>query len=1330
MSLKMALQWRSNDSSLDINLRFQNVINKGFTYGGLLTGSGVSLLVDVDSFVLVNYDGALIISDAVETLTVIDGQINYVVCRARYRDQDSPILTMQVMTAAAYAGDPELNWLHVVGVVDLLTGGPYTSVPASTISYTNRHSVDQLGRAAWRAPVSTFASLPTTENREGDTRLVLDTGSLYWWDDSGQSWEIFDEVPLQNHRDKEHKNGITGDSGATTLEPNVSGTNITVAAVPSGSAYTANDRILTAPASPLSVAASTVGAIRGLIQLAMDETGASVENFRVNASGAVSIAFARVVDISEGHGAGTFGLTFNSTGGTLSWNGGAPVTVVTGSTYRLLAADGTNWIDVSLVGAAPGTSPTDNYDVNASLKVDDYLLIGHWYWDGSSVLVLGADKRVFGNLDIENLSDDFLNNDFHPRWEDLRGDMVFSGGDVSDLGGLTARIEGPIVAYLLGRRYEAAGIYGGIALTDNTTNYIYIDSSGTLAVSTTAPTGTYAGVAEVVTSGAVITGITDTRTPILVAGTTTKETIIQMSSASQLRWVKGVSKDTVNFERDGTTANVDINADEVIADSALVTTSGAVTSVATIAFTDANATAQSLSAGTDTDIADHMVGDASPSLIGASRVAEIARKGVRGIWSGCAVSRVDDDNVQVAIGSFIDQGGKYVQLVGTTNVSVASDGVYIIHWDGSTVVSSAMSAAITDDKTPLAVVVRTGTLIDVTDGVKDCRMWATGSYDKNSLLVGPVLASSVNGAQFPSLASACLYMVCFNNSDTTAAGPKELIVRSGANIGFAASGSIDFNAAWWGSEVHTRVGWVVVHGAGTKGAKPYLNWNVQGPAITFSTANQAGWSFYDVNFTYNGLDDVTNHDICMFKDPGSSLYVGRCEFGLSSDATHLINWTNVLDLGGKGDLDSAHCTVIDNCNMSFANAPGAGDSYFYMPSANMIGKLVVTNTHMKGTIDYLVSATGATNTVDFLFDNCYVEDYTLGLFQTSAGSRAVLNNCTLEPSATSAVIATSASAGVDIIDCALSGASSGSVSLSGARLARGCDGKDSIALTGATAASIVDCDFETDSTFSGAFRFIRGSKLRLTDGLFLSTGVNIGGVALLYSITDCRIVLQTGRSKWLDTKFRTRIASVDIVFEGTGTTGEGANGVDYTWPLIAVACRIGLAEGTTVVDRSDPLFDGSGNLMILNSEITGYTMAISNAASGGHHTVMVGNDVKTSAGVADITPATSGSSMVNISNNVLYNTGNTEVIHCIGVDYVVVNNNIILSPTSSSKNLINLVGTGGVGSLKAAAVVGNVVDGDATDTLSISSHYENGAMFNSTNTLSTNNCNGTNAAVV
>ncbi len=570
MTLSMKLRWREPDASQSINLRLKDVAAKGFLPfqpgSTTLLGAEISpvpfvLQVTVSPFVLSNFDGAVVLSDATSSaLTVADGQINYVVCRARYRLLDTPILQMQVMTQAAYLGDPELNWLHVVGVVDLSVGGPYASVPTTRIFYENRHAVDQQTRSSWREPVATSGLLPlppADHNRQGDVRLVTSTGSLYWWNESGSLWEVFDEVPLIVHRDHEHANGITGDSAVGTLLPGVSGAGalqaMDIGAVAVGSAYTVNGRLLQTPAVLTSTLASSVGAVRGLLRAEIDELAAFSYSYRVFLAGANNISYARIVDISDTHGAGTYTLTYDATGGTLSWDAGpavaAPVAPSGLRRYRLYRPNGIDWIEVVAYSApaVPGVTVSDSYTVNAPTDFETRFLVAHWFWDGSGALplIVGQDKRRFGNMAFPQMGTEFKDVQFYPPETELRGNMVYSGGTCSALAGLNLRITGPIVAYVQGQRFVVAGSYNGTLLTASSTSYLYIDDAGVLQISTTDPATVFdsdgrslqfAEVASVVTSVGSITTITDLRDPQLIVGAATRNARVRYTTTAAARW--------------------------------------------------------------------------------------------------------------------------------------------------------------------------------------------------------------------------------------------------------------------------------------------------------------------------------------------------------------------------------------------------------------------------------------------------------------------------------------------------------------------------------------------------------------------------------------------------------------------------------------------------------------------------------------------------------------------------------------------------------------------------------------------------------------------------
>jgi len=547
MTLSMSLLWKAPDSSALVNGRLKDVAAKGFVQGGDVTRVIGSLEVDVSTFVCVTNDGAVVRSNAVERLVVADLIVSYVVLRARYVTLAAPILTLQVLDSASYLADPEIDWLHVLATIDLTVGGPHSDVPAASILYELRDEVDQQGRSSWRPSVANFGALPVPpndHNRDGDVRLVRDTRSLYVWEEATSTWDLFDEVPLTTHRLLEHSNGLVSGALLTSMAPSVFGTSdVVTGAVPAGppnSGYTVAGKYVTAPAAP--VTTSVLALInRGLLQSYADEFGAIAVSYRAQMVTAPTLLNVRIVDIDDNHEVvAGMALTGTSSPDTLSWNGGSPVAVATGGRYRLYRPNGSEWIEVDVAGAVGAASET--YNVLASFKTDSNFLIAHYFWNGSNQLILGTDRRVLGTLGAPEISSDLRRDELHPPLNDLRGNMVFSGGTVTVLAGLQVRVSGPLIAYIQGKRFVVPVVNGaergftGITLPDNTTSKLYVNKDGTFIIGTLPAFENYATIAEVVTAAGAVSVITDERDPQVIVGNATRVARVRWTGTDALEW--------------------------------------------------------------------------------------------------------------------------------------------------------------------------------------------------------------------------------------------------------------------------------------------------------------------------------------------------------------------------------------------------------------------------------------------------------------------------------------------------------------------------------------------------------------------------------------------------------------------------------------------------------------------------------------------------------------------------------------------------------------------------------------------------------------------------
>lgn len=106
----------------------------------------------------------------------------------------------------------------------------------------------------------------------------------------------------------------------------------------------------------------------------------------------------------------------------------------------------------------------------------------------------------------KRLLDSALSNDptqIKKRWEAFENELKVSAGS-----GLSVNYTGGTVTREVGT--DAVILPGSVALTNNATNWVHVDSSGTVVVTTTEPTSKFL-MAEVVTSGGVINSIGDRR---------------------------------------------------------------------------------------------------------------------------------------------------------------------------------------------------------------------------------------------------------------------------------------------------------------------------------------------------------------------------------------------------------------------------------------------------------------------------------------------------------------------------------------------------------------------------------------------------------------------------------------------------------------------------------------------------------------------------------------------------------------------------------------------------------------------------------------------------
>lgn len=221
MALTSVFRWQHPDSTANLNDRLEYLIQRGIYWGGAVA-PGAGLTVVVQPFIGMSFDGMTVAESAAQTLTVHAGQTDYVVLRAKYNALGSPAtptLNWETMSAAAYAVDPERDYLIVFATVTLAGGA--VAVLNADISLVLRDVVDPVGRDWFRGQVALPANLPTAApiaNVTGDFYYVTSELTFYFWD--GAAWvplntgSFNSEVSLMNqHLITDEINRIVDGSG-------------------------------------------------------------------------------------------------------------------------------------------------------------------------------------------------------------------------------------------------------------------------------------------------------------------------------------------------------------------------------------------------------------------------------------------------------------------------------------------------------------------------------------------------------------------------------------------------------------------------------------------------------------------------------------------------------------------------------------------------------------------------------------------------------------------------------------------------------------------------------------------------------------------------------------------------------------------------------------------------------------------------------------------------------------------------------------------------------------------------------------------------------------
>ncbi len=225
MAIKPILQFRNQDSTLDLNTTQARIVDRAIFDGGTLTPSAVSLQVSIAPFIVTGYDGMVAVSDSTETRSIPapaaagPDRVSYLVLHLEYRSLTSPIVNLQVIPETTWSTSVSRNYFVTFAKFSIPFGATALTDPGVEIDYSVGDWADKLGKTGWRMPVSTVASLPTTHNRDGDVRIAFDTRLAYQWNASTSAWAPIGgavdlgEISSRNAESRHQWHRVTSGSG-------------------------------------------------------------------------------------------------------------------------------------------------------------------------------------------------------------------------------------------------------------------------------------------------------------------------------------------------------------------------------------------------------------------------------------------------------------------------------------------------------------------------------------------------------------------------------------------------------------------------------------------------------------------------------------------------------------------------------------------------------------------------------------------------------------------------------------------------------------------------------------------------------------------------------------------------------------------------------------------------------------------------------------------------------------------------------------------------------------------------------------------------------------
>jgi len=219
--LKALLQFRNADSTLDLNTHLSEFFKRGIVSGGVVTPltPNSQPQVTVSPFKLMGVDGmAVIETGATTTLNLPTNQTSVVCLKTKYSPNSLPTIEWQVLEISAYNSDVDIDFLVVFAAVTT-TG----ATDAPVVNLEMRDVIDAVGRPNIRGTLTSYLSLPPTDNRLGDA-YVIESGvsdplnGLYVWK-GNQGWvNITDALSVSNLLNQHRANLLSNEIHLTDAQ--------------------------------------------------------------------------------------------------------------------------------------------------------------------------------------------------------------------------------------------------------------------------------------------------------------------------------------------------------------------------------------------------------------------------------------------------------------------------------------------------------------------------------------------------------------------------------------------------------------------------------------------------------------------------------------------------------------------------------------------------------------------------------------------------------------------------------------------------------------------------------------------------------------------------------------------------------------------------------------------------------------------------------------------------------------------------------------------------------------------------------------------------------